>query len=175
MKKKTLLTCAHLLNTRKNNPKRPIVLVLDNIRSAHNVGAAFRLSDACALKHIYLCGISPTPPHVQVHKTALGAENHVAWTHHPNTCTLIHDLKKKGYHTIAAELVEGSIPLQEVHHLALPEPLAIVFGHEVFGIQQDVLEAVNTCVEIPQQGAKLSMNVAMCMGIVVWELIRNNT
>ena len=173
MKKKTLLTCQQLLNQRKNTPKQPIVLVLDNIRSGHNVGAAFRLSDALAIKHIYLCGISPIPPHPQIRKTALGAEDVVPWTHSRDTSSQMHDLKKQGYQTIAVELVESAVPLQQInHYLTLAQPLALVFGHEVFGIQQKVLDAVDLCVEIPQYGTKLSMNVTICMGIVVWEILR---
>ncbi len=153
--------------------KNPIVLVLDNIRSGHNVGAAFRLSDALLLSHIYLCGITPKPPHPQIHKTALGAQTTVSWSHVETTTQAIVNLKKANYHIIAVEQTPQSIPLQKIKTLLPQPPIALVFGHEVFGIQEEVWQLADSCIEIPQYGTKKSLNVAMCMGIVTWELMRS--
>ena len=153
--------------------KRPISLVLDNLRSAHNVGAAFRLADAFLLKHIYLCGITPKPPHVQIDKTALGATETVDWTHVDDTVNLLTVLQKKGHQLIAVEQANPAIALQKLQTVMVEGDCALVFGHEVFGIGEEVLAMVDQCVEIPQHGTKVSMNVSVCMGMVVWELLRS--
>ncbi|MEL6606845.1 MAG: RNA methyltransferase [Bacteroidota bacterium] len=150
--------------------KKPLVLVLDNIRSMHNVGAAFRISDAFLVEKVYLCGITGTPPHREIHKTALGAEAHVAWEHAEDTLVLIERLKKAGYKIIAAEQTDASDALNDFSP-SNGQPYALVFGHEVFGVQDDVLAACDACVEIPQQGVKHSLNVSVSMGIVVWHFI----
>lgn len=174
MKKKTALDFNRLSAVDfLRQEKHPVVLVLDNIRSAHNVGAAFRLSDALLIGHIYLCGITPCPPHKQLHKTALGAEEVVAWTHTQDTLEVLKELRKQGYQLIAVEQAKEAILLQHLHKITTKGPFALVFGHEVFGVDEKVLAAVDHCVEIPQYGTKFSMNVSVCMGMVVWELLRN--
>ncbi|MEM9416777.1 MAG: RNA methyltransferase [Bacteroidota bacterium] len=150
--------------------KKPLVLVLDNVRSMHNVGAAFRIADAFLLEKIYLCGITGTPPHREIHKTALGAEAHVAWEHAEDTLSVIDRLKATGYQVVAVEQAAGSEGL-DVFTPAAGQPYALVFGHEVFGVQDDVLAACDACVEIPQQGVKHSLNVSVSMGIVVWHFM----
>lgn len=152
--------------------KHPIALVLDNIRSAYNVGSAFRIGDAFLLECLYLCGITPTPPHPQIAKTALGAEKCVAWEHAPNTATLLQKLKAN-HHLVAVELATPSIPLSYLKATIDQAPCALIFGHEVFGISDEALHIAQSCVEIPQYGTKHSMNVAMSMSIVTWELLRN--
>ena len=152
--------------------KKPLVLVLDNIRSLHNVGAAFRIADAFLVEKIYLCGITGTPPHRELHKTALGAEAHVVWEHAQDTLSVIERLKTAGYRVVAVEQTEASEAL-DVFTPAAAQPYALVFGHEVFGVQDDVLAACDACVEIPQQGVKHSLNVSVSMGIVVWALVRS--
>lgn len=174
MKKKTALHFNRLSAVDfLGQAKRPVVLILDNIRSAHNVGAAFRLGDAFLLRHIYLCGITPCPPHKQLHKTALGAEVVVSWTHAPHTLEVLEKLRREGYQLIAVEQVAGAVHLQNLHTVANKGPFALIFGHEVFGVDDKVLAVVDHCVEIPQYGTKFSMNVSVCMGMVVWELLRD--
>ena len=151
---------------------QPLVLVLDNIRSGYNVGAAFRLADAFLLAHIYLCGITPTPPHTAIRKTALGAENNIPWTHVASTDELLDALKKQGYQLIGVELAEPSIYLHQLTQVIKRVPCALIFGHELYGISDAALQKVDVCVEIPQYGSKFSMNVATCMGMVVWEALR---
>ncbi len=172
--KKTLLNCQRLSEKSfLNTPKHPISLVLDNIRSGYNVGATFRLSDAFLLEHIYLGGITPTPPHLQIQKTALGAEKIVSWTHVANLEILVQHLKQQGYYIIAVELADGSIPLHKVNFNTIAKPCVLIFGHELLGIQQNILDIADICIEIPQYGTKLSMNVATCMSIVIWEFIKS--
>ena len=146
-------------------------MVLDNIRSAHNVGAAFRIADAFLVAKIYLCGITGTPPHPKIHKTALGAEEHVAWEHVQDTRAVIERLKAADYVVAAVEQADTSKPLHTFTPLA-KQPYAVVFGHEVFGVQDNVLAACDLCLEIPQHGVKHSLNVSVSMGIVAWELMR---
>lgn len=151
--------------------KRPFVMVLDNIRSMHNVGAAFRIADAFLLEKLYLCGITAAPPHREIHKTALGAEEHVAWEKVPNTQMAIRHVKEAGYVLVGVEQTDASTGLQ--YFTCCPtQKYAVVFGHEVFGVQEDVLAACDTCLAIPQYGVKHSLNVSVSMGIVVWELIK---
>ena len=157
----------------RKKQKNKVSLVLDNIRSAHNVGAAFRIADAFLLQHIYLGGITPTPPHPQIKKTALGATDAVSWTHVDQTTQALMRLKKKGVQVVAIEQATPSLPLQELKATIAKQDVALVFGHEVFGISEEVLALVDQCVEIPQYGTKISMNVSVCMGIVVWELLRS--
>jgi 23S rRNA (guanosine2251-2'-O)-methyltransferase len=149
--------------------KTPLVMVLDNVRSMHNVGAAFRIADAFLLEKLYLCGITATPPHREIHKTALGAEEHVAWEQVQDTLTVIQRLSMAGYVILAVEQTDASQPLHLFPHFSTQKH-AVVFGHEVFGIQEAVLAACDACLEIPQRGVKHSLNVSVSMGIVVWEL-----
>lgn len=153
--------------------KPPFVFVLDSIRSAHNVGAAFRICDAFLISHIYLCGITATPPHPQIAKTALGAEAIVNWTQVDDSAALLHQLRKKGYYIIAVEQTITSIPLQTFTKSKLRQPCAFIFGNEVFGVRQEVIQNVDACVEIPQYGTKISMNVSVCIGIVAWEVLKD--
>lgn len=159
--------------TFRKKKKNRISLVLDNIRSAHNVGAAFRIADAFLLQHVYLGGITPKPPHPQIRKTALGATDALPWTHVDETTQALLMLREQGYQCVAVEQANPSLPLQKLKQAILPDrDIALVFGHEVFGISEGVLAQVDQCVEIPQYGTKISMNVSVCIGIVVWELLR---
>ena len=148
---------------------QPLVIVLDNIRSGHNVGAAFRIADAFAIDKIYLCGITSTPPHREIRKTALGAENTVPWQYEKNSSDALHTLSKKGYQLVAIEQTERSEPLNFFCENHSPEPSALIFGNEVWGVSQDVLQQATTCLEIPQHGHKKSLNVATCIAIATWE------
>lgn len=148
----------------------PYILVLDNIRSMHNVGSAFRTADAFAAAAIYLCGITATPPHREIAKTALGAEQTVAWEHREDTLTLIEELKNEGYCIVSIEQANQSVMLQSF----APEPTrkyAFVFGNEVDGVNADVVALSDLCVEIPQLGTKHSLNISVSLGIVVWDFV----
>ncbi len=143
-------------------------LVLDNIRSMNNIGSAFRTGDAFRIEKIYLTGISATPPHRDIHKTALGATDSVDWEHDKDTLTLIKRLKEEGYQIVALEQAEDSVTLEAFH----PDPekkYAIVFGNEVFGVDQEVVSQSDTCVEIPQYGTKHSLNISVSIGVVLWD------
>jgi len=147
------------------------VIVVDNVRSALNVGSIFRTADAFALEKIYLCGITATPPHREILKTALGSTETVVWEHVAETLEAVNALKSMGYKTFAVEQVESSIPLQAVE-LAIQQKTALVFGNEVDGVGEAVIENCDACIEIPQFGTKHSINVAVCVGIVAWELVK---
>lgn len=150
--------------------KLPLVVVLDNIRSTYNVGAAFRIADAFLLERIYLCGITAQPPHRGIHKTALGAEDAVAWTYAPDTLTLLAQLRTLGYAVAAVEQTAHSIPLQE--YQPPRQPHGLVFGNEVSGIGPATLAACDVALKIPQYGVKDSLNVAVCIGITTWEFTK---
>ena len=150
-------------------PPSGVVLVLDNIRSAHNVGSAFRTGDAFKADRVYLCGICATPPSAEIHKSALGAENSVPWEHVADTLALVRRLQAEGWTVVCAEQTEHAVPLQRFRR----DPLrryAVVFGNEVDGVRQDVVDAADLCVEIPQLGSKHSLNVSVSVGIVLWQL-----
>lgn len=147
--------------------KLPLVAVLDQVRSQHNVGAVFRSADAFAIEAVYLCGICPGPENTEVHKTALGAEKTVHSEHFDNTCDAIRSLHERGYRVYAVEIAENSLHLEDI---PLPPGLAVVFGHEVFGVSQDVVDMCDGCIEIPQYGTKHSLNVSVTAGIVLYEL-----
>jgi 23S rRNA (guanosine2251-2'-O)-methyltransferase len=152
----------------KKAKKSPIVVVLDNIRSMHNVGSAFRSADAFLVDKIYLCGITAQPPHRDINKTALGATESVTWEYVKEVTTLISDLKEEGYRIIGIEQTDECIPLQDF----LPykdQKFCLIFGHEVFGLSEKVVEMVDTCIEIPQFGTKHSLNVSVSIGIVLWD------
>lgn len=155
----------------KKTEKAPIVLVLDNVRSALNVGSAFRTADAFALQHIYLCGITAQPPHREILKTALGATETMEWTHLANVTHLLRQLKREGYTILAIEQTDESMPLQD-YKLEPGAKYALVFGNEVGGIDDEALHQADHAIEIPQFGAKHSINIAVCIGIVTWELFR---
>lgn len=156
----------------KASAKFPVIVVLDNIRSMHNVGSVFRTADAFLAQGIYLCGFTPRPPHRDIQKTALGATETVEWKYFATTLEAVRELKKLGYAVFAVEQVEKSIPLQEFS-LAATGKLAVIFGNEVSGVDQEVLHLCEGSVEIPQWGMKHSLNISIAAGIVLWELARN--
>ena len=156
--------------------KLPLVVVLDNVRSQHNVGAVFRTADAMRIERVVLCGICCCPPNQEIHKTALGAEESVAWQYYKETLDAVHDLQAQGYTVYAVEQAHDSVTLEEisdqlsaVSSQELPK-LAVIMGHEVFGVQQEVIDNCNGCIEIPQYGTKHSMNVSVTAGIVIYRL-----
>ncbi len=153
----------------KNSKKIPLVVVLDNVRSLNNVGSVFRTSDAFRVEFIYLCGITACPPHAEIHKTALGAEDSVDWIYFKNTLEAVNNLKQQGYTVCAIEQVEGSIMLDNKLMLDKTKKYAIVMGNEVKGIQQSVVDHCDLCIEIPQYGTKHSLNVSVATGIIIWE------
>ncbi len=152
----------------KSEPKIPLIIVLDNVRSLNNIGSVFRTSDAFLVEAVYLCGITATPPNVEIHKTALGAENSVAWAYYPDTDQAIEELKKNGYTLCAVEQAQNSIMLDELQ-LDSKKKYAVVLGNEVKGVQQDIVSRCDCCVEIPQYGTKHSLNVSVAAGMVIWE------
>lgn len=149
--------------------KNPLVVVLDNVRSSNNVGSIFRTSDAFLVEKICLCGICATPPDREIHKTALGAEDSLDWEYYKDTKEAVLKLKDEGYTIIAIEQVEGSISLEKFQP-EKGEKLAIIFGNEVKGVQQEVVCLCDKTIEIPQLGTKHSFNIAVSAGIVQWEL-----
>lgn len=148
--------------------KTPIVVVLDNVRSLNNVGSVFRTSDALCLEEIYLCGITPTPPHNDIHKTALGAEDSMLWSYHVETITAVEELKDKGYKVYCVEQAIKSTSLLDFKP-DQGQKIALVFGNEVKGVQQVVIDKADGCIEIPQFGTKHSLNISVSAGIVLWE------
>jgi tRNA G18 (ribose-2'-O)-methylase SpoU len=157
----------------KSSKKTPVLVILDNIRSLNNIGAVFRTCDAFAIEKIYLCGITAQPPHRDIRKTALGATETVEWAYEESTLELVEELKEKGVHVLAIEQVEGSISLQDFQ-LTDHHKLAIVFGNEVEGVQQAVVDACNDSLEIPQLGTKHSLNISVSAGVVLWELFKQH-
>lgn len=155
----------------KGSEKMPVMVVLDNIRSMHNVGSVFRTADAFLLHGIYLCGYTPQPPHRDIHKTALGATETVEWKYAATTIEAVKKLKDDGYSIFAVEQVQSSIPLQQFN-INQHAPVAVVFGNEVSGVQDEVLKLCDGCIEIPQLGMKHSLNISVAAGIVLWELVR---
>ena len=151
--------------------KTPLVVVLDNVRSLHNVGSIFRTADAFLIEAVYLCGITSTPPHPEIHKTALGAEDTVAWKYYEDTHRSIEELNAEGYTVYAVEQVEGSIMLPELQ-FGTDIKVAVVFGNEVKGVQQSVIDMCDGCIEIPQYGTKHSLNVSVTGGIIIWEVFK---
>jgi 23S rRNA (guanosine2251-2'-O)-methyltransferase len=153
----------------KATDKTPLIVVLDNIRSHLNVGSVFRTADAFLVEAIYLCGITGTPPHRDIHKTALGATETIEWRHHKTTLGAVHELKSQGYIIISIEQAENAVMLDEF----IPEQgkkYAVVFGNEVDGVEQAVVSVGDMVIEIPQYGMKHSLNIAVSAGIVVWDL-----
>ena len=154
--------------------KLPLVAVLDNVRSQHNVGAVFRTADAMRLERVALCGICCCPPNPEIHKTALGAEDSVAWMYYKDTIDAVRALKEQGYRVYAIEQAHNSVTLEAFADSLTAESdhnrLAVVFGHEVFGVQQEVIDICDGCIEIPQYGTKHSLNVSVTAGIVLYRL-----
>ena len=155
----------------KESAKTPIVVVLDNVRSLNNIGSIFRTADAFLLEAIYLCGISATPPHKDIHKTALGAEDSVSWKYFTNCSLAVDELKQAGYELIAVEQTVDSVSL-EIFPMEADKKYALIFGNEVKGVAQEIIDGCDGCVEIPQFGTKHSFNVSVSAGIVLWELYR---
>ena len=155
----------------KEARKLPLVVVLDNIRSLHNIGSVFRTSDAFRIECIYLCGITATPPHPAMHKTALGAEFTVDWKYVDNAVEAVDNLKQEGYTVYSVEQAEGSIMLNDLQ-LDRTKKYAVVMGNEVKGVQQEVIDHSDGCIEIPQYGTKHSLNVSVTAGIVIWDLFK---
>lgn len=151
--------------------KLPLVVVLDHVRSLYNVGSVFRSSDAFRVEKICLCGITATPPQVEIHKTALGAEDSVDWTYHEKTQDAVKELKESGFEVWAVEQVEGSVLLQDFRPEA-GKKYAIILGNEVKGVQQEVVDLCDGCIEIPQFGTKHSLNVSVTAGILIWDFAR---
>ena len=149
--------------------KLPLTVVLDNVRSQNNIGSVFRTSDAFRVERICLCGICSTPPHRDIHKTALGAEESVAWSYHEETADCIQALKAEGYKIYAVEQVDDSIKLDALPE-SLGEKVAVVFGNEVEGVQEELLPLCDGSIESPQQGTKHSLNISCAAAIVLWEL-----
>ena len=155
----------------RESEKFPLVVVLDNVRSMHNVGSVFRTADAFLINGIWLCGYTPRPPHRDIHKTALGATETVSWQYAEKTAAAVQSLKNDGYKIFAVEQVEKSIPLHEFS-LENPGKMAVVFGNEVTGIDAEVLKLCDGSIEIPQFGMKHSLNISVAAGIVLWELTK---
>jgi len=151
--------------------KNPVIVILENIRSAYNVGSVFRTSDAFLIEAIFICGYSAKPPHKEIKKTALGAEETVTWKYFKTTADAIDEAKKSGYRVFAVEQTDGSIRLQTIN-LKQDERIALVFGNEVTGVEQSTIHLCHGCIEIPQLGMKHSLNIATAAGVVLWELVR---
>ena len=156
----------------RRSHKTPIVAVLENIRSAYNVGSVFRTADAFLLEAIYITGYTAIPPHKEIKKTALGAEETVSWQHFNNASEAIKHLKEQQYQVYAVEQVKDSISLEKITFDEKAK-IAVVFGNEVTGVEQDTILQCDGCIEIPQLGMKHSLNIATAAGVVLWELIRN--
>ena len=155
----------------KEQTKTPLIVVLDNVRSLHNVGSVFRTADAFLVEGVYLCGITSTPPHAEIHKTALGAENTVEWKHYEDTHVALAELKAQGYIVYAIEQAVGSTKLPALK-LDTTKKYAVILGNEVKGVQQSVVDACDGCIEIPQFGTKHSLNVSVTGGIIIWEFFK---
>lgn len=155
----------------KKAAKIPLIVILDNIRSLNNIGSVFRTSDAFLIEKIYLCGITATPPHKDIHKTALGATDAVEWEYVEDALALIQKLKDSKIKILAVEQAENSTMLQDFN-IEPTQKYAVVFGNEVKGVQQKVVSACDYCVEIPQYGTKHSLNIAVSVGVVLWDLFK---
>ena len=153
----------------KESDKIPVVVVLDNIRSMHNVGSVFRTADAFLIEAVYLTGYTAKPPHKEIKKTALGAEDTVSWKHFPSAKEAIQQLKDDGYKVFAVEQVENSISLEKFE---VDDKVAVIFGNEVSGVEQTTIALCDGTIEIPQLGMKHSLNIATAAGVVLWEIVR---
>tara|TARA_R110002012_G_C11559978_1_gene603331 strand:- start:97 stop:627 length:531 start_codon:yes stop_codon:yes gene_type:complete len=153
----------------KQVEKTPICIVLDNVRSLNNIGSVFRTADAFLIEKIYLCGITATPPHKDIHKTALGATDSVAWEHRESTLELLEELREEGYTSLAVEQAENAVMLNDFK-VEENKKYALIFGNEVKGVSQEVVSASDLVLEIPQYGTKHSLNISVSVGVVVWDL-----
>ena len=158
----------------KQVEKLPVTVVLDNVRSEMNVGSVFRTADAFLIERICLCGFTPQPPKAEIHKTALGAEDSVAWQHYPTALDAVKQLRSEGYTICSIEQVHDSVSLERLT-VNPGQRIAIVFGNEVKGVAQEVVDASDLCVEIPQAGTKHSLNISCCAAIVMWQLFQELT
>jgi tRNA G18 (ribose-2'-O)-methylase SpoU len=158
----------------RQTEKIPVVVVLDNVRSMNNIGSVFRTADAFLIHSVVLCGITATPPHRDIHKTALGATESVTWTYCKDTEEAIERLKADNFTIIAIEQTEGSLNLREFFP-ARKEKYALVFGHEVRGVQQKIVDRCDVTLDIPQYGTKHSLNISVCAGIVLWDFFQKLT
>ena len=158
----------------KESRKIPLVVVLDHVRSLNNVGSVFRTSDAFRVEAIYLCGITACPPHAEIHKTALGAEETVDWKYFNDTLEAVENLRQMGYTICAIEQAEGSVMLDKLL-LDKTKKYAVILGNEVKGVQQTVVDKCDMCIEIPQYGTKHSLNVSVTAGIVIWDFFKQLT
>lgn len=161
----------------KASRKIPLVVVLDDVRSAYNVGSVFRTGDAFRVERVCLCGITATPPSAEIHKTALGGEDSVDWTYYKDTADCVAALRERGYSVWSVEQVEHSVKLNRLDEVPIPGAdghggVAVVFGNEVKGVRQDIVDMSDACLEIPQFGTKHSLNVSVTAGIVIWEFAR---
>ena len=159
------------VNEFKQSEKTPIIVVLENIRSAYNVGSVFRTSDAFLVEAIYIVGYTSQPPHKEIKKTALGAEETVLWKHFDTSAEAIAGLRENGYNIYAVEQAEGSFKLNSIG-FDRDEKIAIIFGNEKAGVEQSTIALCDGCIEIPQLGMKHSLNIATAAGVVLWELVR---
>ncbi len=172
MKKKTILELDRVSQEEfKKKNKIPLIVILDNVRSLNNVGSVFRTSDAFLVKAVYLCGITATPPHPEIHKTALGAEDSVEWHYFEDTNVAVDKLHEEGYIVYAIEQVENSIILSDLQ-LNKDCKYAVVLGNEVKGVQQSVVDKCDQSIEIPQFGTKHSLNVSVTAGLVIWDFFK---
>jgi tRNA G18 (ribose-2'-O)-methylase SpoU len=156
----------------RQSDKMPVVAVLENVRSAYNVGSVFRTADAFLLEGIYICGYTAYPPHKEIRKTALGAEETVPWKYFKNISDAINELRQNGYKIYSVEQAQGSTPLHQFNQQS--RKVAVVFGNEVTGVEQTTIALTDGCIEIPQFGMKHSLNVSVAAGVVLWEIIRNS-
>ncbi len=152
----------------KKQIKLPVIVILDNVRSMHNIGSIFRTSDGFAVEKIYLCGITAQPPHREIEKTALGATQSIDWLYFENVPEVIQTLKTEGYRIIAIEQAENSVMLNNYHPQS-DEKYALIFGNEVNGVSDEAMKLIDTCIEIPQVGTKHSFNIAVSAGVVLWD------
>ena len=172
MKKKSILDLKRISQEEfKHADKIPLVVVLDNIRSLNNIGSVFRTSDAFRVACIYLCGITATPPHADIHKTALGAEDSMDWIYEQDTCMVVDKLLSANYEVYAIEQVENSISLTDIK-LDKNKKYAVILGNEVKGVQQSVVDKCTGSIEIPQFGTKHSLNVSVTAGLVIWDFFK---
>ena len=155
----------------KETPKIPLVVILDNVRSLHNVGSVFRTSDAYCVEKVILCGITATPPNVEIHKSALGAEFSVDWEYYKETAEAVNELKQAGYTVLAIEQAHDSINM-DTFKAEKGNKYAVILGNEVKGVQQSVIDLSDDCLELPQFGTKHSLNVSVTAGIVIWEFAK---
>ena len=156
----------------RESEKQPIIVILDDVRSMHNVGSTFRTCDAFAVEALYLCGYTPAPPHRDIHKTALGATETVSWKHFESTIEAVQFARAAGYKILAVEQAHDSTMLNAYNRKQ--DKIALVFGNEVSGVSDEILANADECIEIPQWGAKHSLNISVSVGVVLWELVRKS-